>query len=92
MAFFKRYVKYGMSDGTATEPVWTSQTRTEYARRIHVVCTTLGGKRKKRGKGNGSEKGKSPYGEKLTYPFPQIDFITKFGSFFVVVLIRPAPF
>ena len=24
MAFFKRYIKYGMSDGTATEPVWTS--------------------------------------------------------------------
>ena len=41
MAFFKRYIKYGMSDGTATEPVWTSQTRAEYARRIHVVCTTL---------------------------------------------------
>ena len=41
MAFFKRYIKYGMSDGTATESVWTSQTRTEYARRIHVVCTTL---------------------------------------------------
>ena len=41
MAFFKRYIKYGMSDGTATEPVWTSQTRTEYARRMHVVSTTL---------------------------------------------------
>ena len=35
------YIKYGMSDRTAIEPVWTSQTRTEYARRIHVVCTTL---------------------------------------------------
>ena len=33
--------KYGMSDGTATEPVWTTQTRTEYARRMHVVRTIL---------------------------------------------------
>ena len=41
MAFFKRYIKYGMSDGTATEPVWTPQMRTEYARRMHVVRTTL---------------------------------------------------
>ena len=23
MAFFKRYIKYGVSDGAATEPVWT---------------------------------------------------------------------
>ena len=30
-----------MSDGTATEPVWTPQTRTKYARRIHVVHTIL---------------------------------------------------
>ena len=30
-----------MSDGTATEPVWTPQARTEYARRMHVVSTTL---------------------------------------------------
>ena len=30
-----------MSDETATEPVWTPQTRTEYARRMHVVRTTL---------------------------------------------------
>ena len=41
MDFFKRYIKYGMSDGTATEPVWTPQTRNEYARRMHVVRTTL---------------------------------------------------
>ena len=41
MAFFKKYIKYGMSDGTATEPVWTPQTRTEYARRMHVICSTL---------------------------------------------------
>ena len=41
MAFFKRYNKYGMSNGTATEPVWTPQTRTEYARRMHVVRTAL---------------------------------------------------
>ena len=41
MAFFKRYIKYGMPVGTANEPVWTPQTRTEYARRMHVVCTTL---------------------------------------------------
>ena len=41
VAFFKRYIKYGISDGTATEPVWTPQTRTEYASRMHVVCTTL---------------------------------------------------
>ena len=32
---------YSMSDGTATEPVWTLQMRTEYARRMHVVRTTL---------------------------------------------------
>ena len=30
-----------MSEGTATEPVWTPQTRTEYVRRMHVVRTTL---------------------------------------------------
>ena len=30
-----------LSDGTATEPLWTPQTRTEYARRMHVVCSTL---------------------------------------------------
>ena len=41
MAFFKRYIKYGMSNGTATEHVWTSQTITEYARRMHVVRTVL---------------------------------------------------
>ena len=41
MAFFKRYIKYGMSNGTATESVWTPQTRTEYARGMHVDCTTL---------------------------------------------------
>jgi hypothetical protein len=39
--FLKRYVKYGMSTGTATEPVWTSQTRQEYARRMHVARTTI---------------------------------------------------
>ena len=41
ISFFTRYIKYGMSDGTATEPVWTTQTRTEYVRRMHVVRTTL---------------------------------------------------
>ena len=39
--FLKRYIKYGMSTGTATEPVWTSQTRQEYARRMHVARTTI---------------------------------------------------
>jgi hypothetical protein len=41
VAFLKRYIKYGMSTGTATEPVWTSQTRQEYARRMHVARTTI---------------------------------------------------
>ena len=41
MAFFKRYIKYGMSDGTANEPAWAPQARTEYGRRMHVVRTTL---------------------------------------------------
>ena len=41
IAFFKRFIKYGISDGTATEPAWTPQARTEYARRMHVVRTTL---------------------------------------------------
>ena len=39
IAFFKRYIKYGMSAGTATEPAWTLQARTEYASRMHVVRT-----------------------------------------------------
>ena len=30
-----------MSTGTATEPVWTSQTRQEYARRMRVARTTI---------------------------------------------------
>ena len=30
-----------MSDGTVTEPAWMSQARTEYARRVRVVRTTL---------------------------------------------------
>ena len=40
-AFFKKFIKYNISDGTATEPVWTPQTRTEYDRRMHVVCSTV---------------------------------------------------
>jgi len=39
--FLKRFVKWGMSTGTATEPVWNLQTRTEYARRMHVARTTI---------------------------------------------------
>ena len=30
-----------MSTGTAFEPVWTSQNRQEYARRMHVARTTI---------------------------------------------------
>ena len=30
-----------MSDGDAYKPVWTRETRTEYAHRVHVVRTTL---------------------------------------------------
>ena len=41
IAFFERYIKYGLSDGTAFDPVWTRQTRTEYVQSTHVVRTTL---------------------------------------------------
>ena len=30
-----------VTTGTATDPVWTSQTRQEYARRMHVARTTI---------------------------------------------------
>ena len=30
-----------MSDWTATEPAWTPQARTEHARRMHVIHTTI---------------------------------------------------
>ena len=41
IAFFTRFIKYGMSDGTATKPTWTSQARSEYTRRMHHVRITL---------------------------------------------------
>ena len=39
--FLKVEHQYGMSDGTASEPAWMPQARTGYARRMHVVRTTL---------------------------------------------------
>ena len=41
ISFLKRYIKYGMSTGAATEPIWTSESRAEYARRMHEARTTI---------------------------------------------------
>ena len=45
MAFFKRFIKYGMSDGISdgavTEPACTPQARSVYTRRMHAFRTTL---------------------------------------------------
>jgi len=41
VGFLKDYVKYGMSTGPATEPVWTRESKIEYAARVRWACSTI---------------------------------------------------